>query len=130
MSVVALTLLSAPTAASAIDAPERKALELVNGTRAGHDLRRVVVRSRLMRYAERHTRAMARRSALFHSTLSIDGYSALGECVGYGRRVRSVFRAFMGSSTHRRIILGRWKYVGIGVVSRGGRKYVTLDFAR
>jgi uncharacterized protein YkwD len=128
--LVLAPVLSAPAVASAIAGPERRTLDLVDATRARHGLRHLVVRSRLMRHAERHTRAMARHQLLYHSSLSIDGFSAVGECVGMGSNVRQVFRAFLDSSTHRRIILGRWRSVGIGVASRDGTRYVTLDFAR
>jgi uncharacterized protein YkwD len=130
LTVVLVPLLVAPTVASAIGTPEHKALELVNATRERHGLRTLRPRVRLMRYAERHTRAMAREGLLFHSSLSIDGYSALGECVGEGPTVYSVHRAFMASSVHRRIILGRWRWIGIGVVIRNGTRYVTEVFAR
>jgi len=130
LMLVLLPLLAVPTAASAVGAPERKVLDLVDASRQHHHLHAVVERAKLMRHAERHTRVMARKRLLFHSSLSIDGYSALGECVGVGGTVHSVYKAFLRSSTHRRIILGRWKYIGVGVVSRGGDRYVTIDFAR
>jgi uncharacterized protein YkwD len=123
-------LLSAPTIASAMGAPERRALDLVDGVRDRHGLRTLVVRPRLMRYAERHTRLMASKRTLFHSSLSVGRFSAVGECVGLGGNVRQVFKAFMASTTHRRIILGTWRYIGIGVASRDGTRYVTLEFAR
>jgi uncharacterized protein YkwD len=128
--LVLVPFLLVPSAASAIDAPERTALELVNAARTRHDLREVSARSRLMRYAERHARAMARNQRLFHSSLSLDGYAALGECVGEAGSVLEVHRAFMRSSTHRDIILGRWRWVGIGVASHNGIRYVTEVFAR
>ena len=129
MLVVAPVLL-APVAASAMDAPERKAFDLVNATRQHHDLKLVSTRSRLMRYAEHHARVMARKRRLFHSPLSLDGYSALGEIVGEGDSVLSIHKAFLRSSEHRRIILGRWKWIGVGVASRNGTRYVTAVFAR
>ncbi len=128
--LASLPALLAPTTASALDKPERRALELVNRTRVRHGLRPVDPRSRLVRYAERHARVMARKRLLFHSTLSLDGYRALGEIVGDGPSVRSVHRAFLRSKDHRRIMLGRWKWIGIGVASRNGTRYVTEVFAR
>ena len=130
LALVVVPILVAPATASALGAPERHALRLVNAAREHRGLHPVHVRSRVSRYAERHSRAMARKRQLFHSSLSISGFSALGECVGVGDTVYAVHRAFLRSSTHRRIILGGWRYVGVGIASRGGKRYVTLDFAR
>jgi uncharacterized protein YkwD len=127
--VVAPGLL-APATASAMGAPERRAFELVNESRERHDRHPVSVRAKLMRYAEHHARVMARKKRLFHSSLSLEGYKALGECVGNGGSVLEVHKAFMDSRDHRRIILGRWKWVGIGVASRNGTRYITEIFAR
>jgi uncharacterized protein YkwD len=123
-------ILVTPAAASAMDAPERKALELVNASRERHDLKLVSTTSRLMRYAEHHARVMARKRRLFHSPLSLDGYKALGEIVGEGDSVLSIHEAFLRSSEHRKIMLGHWKWIGIGVASRNGTRYVTEVFAR
>lgn len=130
LMLVVVPVLLAPVAASATQAPERRAFELVNATREHHDLKALSTTSRLMRYAERHTRVMARQRSLFHSSLSIDGYSALGEIVGEGESVLQIHKAFLRSSEHRRIMLGQWKWIGIGVVSRNGIRYVTEVFAR
>jgi uncharacterized protein YkwD len=130
VSLVLVPLLVAPTVASAMGVPEHKAFRLVNAAREQHDLRSLTARRRLMRYAERHSHAMARQQTLFHSSLSIGGYSGLGECVGEGPTIYSVQQAFMASSVHRRIILGSWKWIGIGVVIRDGIRYVTELFAR
>lgn len=128
--LVSAPVLLAPLDSSAMDAPERKAFELVNRTRDRHDLRLLTARARLMRYAEHHARVMARKQRLFHSPLDLDGYRALGECVGYGDTVLDVHRAFLDSREHRKILLGRWRWVGIGVASRDGLRYVTEVFAR
>jgi uncharacterized protein YkwD len=129
ISLALVPLLVTPTVASA-GAPEHKAIQLVNATRQQHGLRTLTTRSRLMRYAERHSHAMARKQTLFHSTLSISGYSALGECVGEGPTIWSVHQAFLASSVHRRIILGVWRWIGVGVVIRNGTRYITEEFAR
>lgn len=123
-------LLLTPTAATALGRPERTALSMVNRSRRAHDVHPVRTRSRITRYAERHTRSMARRRTLFHSAMSLPGFHALGEIVGYGSSVAQVHRAFMRSAPHRQIILGSWRWAGIGVVKRGGRYYVTEVFAR
>jgi uncharacterized protein YkwD len=130
LCLVALPVLLAPAAASAMRRPEHRAYRMVNSARLRHDRRAVSPRTRLMRYAERHARAMARHRRLYHSALRVSGFSSLGECVGSGGSVRQVQRAFMRSSAHRSIILGRYRWVGIGVAHRNGIRYVTEVFAK
>jgi uncharacterized protein YkwD len=56
-------------------------------------------------------------------------WDAIGENVGVGSTVRSVHRALMNSTSHRRIILSRaFTSVGVGVVRSGGRAWVTEIF--
>jgi uncharacterized protein YkwD len=119
-----------PGAAEAVDAPERRAFELVNRAREARDLRLLRLSGRLSRYAERHATRMAKRRTVFHSALSIEGFDVLGEIVGSGGNVRRVHRAFLDSRTHREAVLGRWRVVGIGVVRRSGTVYVVEIFAR
>ena len=130
LCIVMIPVLLAPVGASAMRRPEHRAYLMVNAARARHDHRSVSPRTRLMRYAEHHSRMMARRKRLYHSALRVSGFRSLGECVGYGTSVVRVQRAFMHSSTHRSIILGRWRWVGIGVAHRNGIRYVTEVFAR
>ena len=52
-----------------------------------------------------------------------------GENVGYGPHVSDVHDKFMGSTSHRAIILSSaYSEVGIGVTARDGRVWVTVDF--
>ena len=52
-----------------------------------------------------------------------------GENVGQGQSTGQVHRMFMGGSTHRGNILNReYSQVGVGVMSRGGDLYITVDF--
>jgi uncharacterized protein YkwD len=125
-----LLLLALPARASALDAPEQRAVDLLNATRARHGLGELVVGARLTRYAERHALKMATQRRLFHSDLRIPGYSALGEIIGEGATVRSVHRAFLRSPEHRQIMLGSWRKVGVGVCRAGGNVYVVEVFAR
>lgn len=116
--------------ARAVATPEDVAARLVNETRVHRDLRRLALGDRLARFAERQARRMARQRRLFHSSLDISGYDALGEIVGTADTVRRVHRAFLRSRPHRRIMLGRWRLLGVGVVRRGDRVYVAEIYAR
>jgi uncharacterized protein YkwD len=56
--------------------------------------------------------------------------SALAENVGVGDSLEKIHSALMASASHRRNILSSsHQRVGIGVVSRGGRLWVTQLFA-
>jgi len=76
---------------------------------------------------------MSRTRTLFHSSglASKMRGSYWGENVGYTRGgVRSIHRAFMRSSAHRSNILGgKFRRLGIGVASSGGRMWVTEIFS-
>jgi uncharacterized protein YkwD len=128
--IAGMLLVSVASPAGAATSLECTAARLVNGTRAAHDLRVVALRHRLMRHAERQARRMARQRRLSHSSLDISGFNALGEIVGTSDTVRRVHRAFLRSRPHRRIMLGRWRWLGVGVVRRGQRVYVAEIYAR
>ncbi len=130
VSLSLLLILTLPAPASALDAPERHALDLLNQTRVRNGLHDLPAGTRLDRYAERHARRMASQRRLFHSPLRISGYSALGEIVGEGGTVRRVHRAFLRSPEHRKIMLGTWRRVGVGVARGGGQVWVVEVFAR
>lgn len=119
---------------AAPDAPastlERTSARLVNQTREARDRKLLDLRDRLSRYAERQARRMARQRRIFHSSLDISGFRALGEIVGTADTVARVHRAFLRSRPHRTIMLGRWRVLGVGVVRRGDRVYVAQIYAR
>jgi uncharacterized protein YkwD len=113
---------------------ERAFARRINSARAGADFGSVRLDPELSKSAKVHTREMARRSSLYHTPSStlrrrVTNWSILGENVGYGGGVDSLHRAFMGSPAHRaNILLGTYRYVGIGVLNRDGRMWVTVLF--
>lgn len=82
-----------------------------------------------------HTWAMVRQQKLYHTpsdTLRhrITNWTILGENVGVGGNVESLHKAFMDSPAHRENILyPTFRYVGVGVLKRDGRMWVTVIFA-
>jgi len=125
LTTTALLLLS-PTPANARSVRHRL-LDNVNTVRVNHSVHRVRLVARLTRIAERHSSSMARRRTLSHS--SRRPCRTWGEIVGQGGTIGGVWRAFMNSPTHRRIILtARWRRVGIGSAHAGGRWWVTMIF--
>lgn len=123
-----------PSPAGATTDSEEKLFALVNQARENHDRRPLRLSQTLSRKAHRHSARMADEGTIFHHSclsclLSSWDWDAIGENVGVGSTVRSVHRALMDSSSHRRNILSRaFTKVGVGVVRSGGRVWVTEIF--
>jgi uncharacterized protein YkwD len=144
------------SAASAEPEPNvRTALRcLVNATRQQHGLRALRSSARLNAAADRHSADMVARAYFAH--VSPDGRSvvdrvkatgylagardwAVGEDIGWGTgsasTPASIFRAFMNSPPHRKIILSReFHEIGVGVspgvpvAGQGAGSTFVLDF--
>lgn len=111
-------------------------LDLTNNARTANDLRALHFARRISRYATNHSRAMAERGELFHSTsaqlqnvLQGTSWDIAGENVGVGRSLRRVQRAFMNSAAHRANVLRpSFDHAAVGVVEQGGRYWITVIF--
>jgi uncharacterized protein YkwD len=122
--------------ASAVTNSERAIVRLVNRSRRNHGLSGLKVSWKLSRAAHRHSVRMARRGSLYeHSCLACVlnnrgvSWSIGGENVGYGSTLRGIHRAMMRSTVHRSNILrAGYRRIGIGVVRRNGRYWVTEIF--
>ena len=119
--------------AVATTSTERRGHQLINSARSSHGLNGLRLSSALSKRAHRHSIHMAESGRLFHSCLNCrrgSGSRALAENVGVGDTVKVVHRALMDSSSHRRNILSSdFRRVGVGVVRRSGRVWVTQLFA-
>lgn len=134
--VMAMSLLG-PASAEAGNDPrdlERDFHALINVERAKRDLGALQVSSDVVSVARRHSDRMARSWDLHHNptfSTEITGWQRVAENVGYGPRVEAIHDALMNSEGHRRNILDdRITQVGIGVVVRDGRVWVTQNFRR
>jgi uncharacterized protein YkwD len=132
---VAVALLASPNVptASATTAKEASLLQLVNGARAKRGIAPLSLSDQISRLARRHSRQMASRRLLFHSTCLSCRFpivwDILGENVGTAGSLRRVHRMMMKSSGHRGNILGTaFNGVGIGVVKKGRRLWITEIF--
>lgn len=132
--IFAVALPSSPAAATSTS-DEGTLLSLTNAERANRGIGRLSSISDLASLAERHSRDMAARHAIYHNdslpSQAGGNWRKLGENVGRGSSVRQVHNAFMGSSSHRVHILdSRYNQVGMGVVhGSDGYVYVTEVFA-
>jgi uncharacterized protein YkwD len=131
---VAFVLTATPTEASAAPtAQETVLLGLVNNTRTARGLKPLVLRDNLVRMAHRHSARMARKRALYHTPclscrFPSGSWRALAENVGMAGSLRRVHRLMMRSTGHRSNLLGAFDAIGIGVVKRSARFWVTEIF--
>lgn len=112
-----------------------------NRFRKSHGLNELMMRNDLNKIAQRHSEDMARGRVPFGHTgfyrrdamakKEIKQLSAFAENVALGPTSgKQVVDMWKNSAGHRRNLLGRFKYIGIGVAKdRNGRIYYTQVFA-
>jgi hypothetical protein len=136
--VAAVLLVYAPAtpalASGTAAAMERDFQALINVERAKHGLHALQVRADITSVARAHSARMASQARLHHNpnfSTEIRDWRRLSENVGTGPSVGAIHRALMGSDGHRRNILdAQVTQVGVGVVVRNGRVWVTQNFRR
>lgn len=114
----------------------RDFLALTNDDRAERGLAALRLERRLSRYATRHSREMADRGYIFHSSdaelrRALEGtqWTVAGENVGVGSSLDGLQDAFMASSPHRRNVLARsFDQAAVGVVVDYDRVWITVVF--
>ena len=155
-ALMLLCVLTAPALAFDRAGAQTTMLRLINHARTSRGLHALRAHDALQEAALSHSSDMLRCGYFAHSSLSgtgVDGrarragYSVggwarwtVGEVIAWGASVhgspQAVFKAWMHSSCHRSIILGRrWRDVGVGCVSgrfRGmsGVALYTVDVGR
>ena len=125
----------AESPASGVDQGSWALFQATNRSRARFDLPPLRLNVELSTIARRHSMAMARAGALFHTPdvaiyLRAIDWRTWGENVGYTPGdVDSVQAAFMASPVHREHILnGAFRHVAIGAVRVDGTLWVTVFF--
>jgi uncharacterized protein YkwD len=125
------------TPAHAATSLEHEMLRLTNASRVDHGVHRLRLDAGRTTRAHKHSAAMARDGSLYHTSDPADYYlrglrwSKWGENVGETSTgdLSILQQAFMDSPVHRRNILDeRFRKVGVGVVVRDGKDWVTLFF--
>ena len=113
---------------------ERAFARKMNASRTEAGLAKLSLDPELSKVARVHTNEMIRRGELYHTPSErlgrrVTNWVILGENVGVGRSVRSLYRQFMDSQVHRDNILNvGYKHVGVGVRVSGLRLWVTIVF--
>jgi uncharacterized protein YkwD len=133
LAVVTAVLVTGIAPANAVTTAEKAVHVMINEERAQAGVRLLPLSERLSRIAHRHSREMASRGTLFHTSClscSIGGnFRRLAENVGYGPSRDSVHEELMASTPHRKNILyPKYRRVGVGVVRQGGLVWVTQIF--
>ena len=120
-------------AAARATEPEALLRLLINEERAG-SARTLKMHGKLIRIARRHSARMASAGGIYHNpNLARDAgrirWSILGENVGVGNSIETLHQAFMDSPPHRdNLMRSQFRRVGVGVIVRGGRLWVTVVF--
>jgi uncharacterized protein YkwD len=126
-----------PTPASAsTDSLRHGMLAQTNHSRGNHSTHRLKLDAAMSRKAQRHSRQMASRGYIFHTTDPSHFYlrgvrwTSWGENVGEtSGTVQDMEQAFMDSPPHKANILnGAFTHVAIGAVERDGYLWVTVFF--
>ena len=127
----------APAKGSLVD----EILENTNALRASRGLQRLSIREELNSIAQRHSVSMAKGRVAFghdgfnkrsrEAEKSLGSLQSFAENVAYGARTaKEVVEMWKKSNDHRRNLLGKFRYTGIGVAEdRKGRLYYTQVFA-
>jgi uncharacterized protein YkwD len=132
LMLFAVSLNAAPAAASTDR--EQELHHLINQARTSKGLGDLRLSERLSKIARAHSADMASGGkVLYHSCLTcrLDSWdwSVAGENVGTAGAIGRVHRLFMQSPSHRANVLrSPFRTVGVGVVEKGGRLWVTQIF--
>ena len=113
---------------------ERDFARKINKSRDRAGRGRLKLDPELSKAARSHTYGMAKKDLLYHTpgdrlTRKVTNWSTLGENIGVGNWVGELHDAFMNSPEHKdNILYGQFTHVGVGVVTRNERMWVTVIF--
>ena len=107
-------------------------ISLVNSARASAGLHGYAVYSDLTAVAQGQAQRMAAQQRLYHNPAlasQVTNWQYVGENVGYGPDVTTLFNAFMHSAPHRANILDHdFTQIGVGEVTVNGTIWVSMVF--
>ena len=138
-SMIAVTQRAHRADALATNAGELDFMMRTNALRTGKGLAPLALDNSLAAYARDWSATMSATNTLAHdpgyiadglAALGSTGWTVLGENVGRGGDVLTVFNGFVASPAHyANLVDGRYNRIGIGVVNRTDGLYVTMRFA-
>ncbi len=132
-AAVALALVAALVVAPSASASTAGSfVSLVNSARSSAGLNGYAVSSQLTSVALGQAERMASQNRLYHNpglATQVTSWKFVGENVGYGPDVSSLFSAFMHSAPHRANILDHdFTQIGVGAVTKNGTLWVSMVF--
>ena len=99
----------------------------INQARKRHGLRTLRWDMQLGYVARRHARQMAGYNSVYHDPnvgQEVTRWRTIAQNTGRGRNCKRTFKSFMASAPHRANVLGRWRFLGVGIEHHGGYVYV------
>jgi uncharacterized protein YkwD len=133
-ALVAMMVVAGAAAPAQADGLRGRMLQKINRVRVNHDLHRLKLNLRLSHDAHTHSRRMAKRNEIFHTSnlaSRVSPYNATswGENVAKAGTLRRTKVLWMHSSEHRYNMLhASYRRAGVGVVSARGWLWVTVIF--
>lgn len=134
----AVPVQAAPSAATAASLASPGALEAdfvgrINALRASRGLHALTVDPQLTALARSWSQTMAAEGRIFHASSLSAGvtanWSKLGENVGTGGEIASLFQAFVNSPSHyANLVDPKFTHLGVGVVVSGNVMFTTHRF--
>jgi Cysteine-rich secretory protein family len=132
VTVAGAMLVSALVAPGASASSAGSFVSLVNSARGSAGLHGYAVSSQLAAVAQGQAQRMASQQRLYHNpglASQVTNWKYVGENVGYGPDVSTLFSAFMHSSAHRANILDHdFTQIGVGTVTVNGTLWVSMVF--
>jgi uncharacterized protein YkwD len=132
--VIGLLSFAPAKAEAAMSSTEKQMVTMINKARVAAGRAPLKRSGVLSNYARKHSRTMASKDRLYHNQalgkwLARYDWRVVGENVGYGGSLTSLHNAFMASPGHRANNLSKaYKRVGVGVVVKNGRIWITVIF--
>lgn len=132
--VASFFFLAPQKAEAATSSSEKQMASLINTARAAAGRSPLKLSGSLSDLARKHSAAMAAKGTIWHNPklpkwLSPYDWRVAGENVGMGPTMIALHNAFMASPGHRANNLSKsYRKVGVGVVWKSGRAYITVIF--
>jgi hypothetical protein len=132
VAVAAALLASVLAAPGAFASSASSFVSLVNSSRSSAGLHAYAGSSELNAVAQGQAQRMASAHRLYHNpglASQVTNWKYVGENVGYGPDVNTLFSAFMHSPEHKANILDHdFTQIGVGAVTSGGTLWVSMVF--
>lgn len=121
-------------AEASVSSAEKQMVTLINKARASAGRAPLKLSNVLSDLAAKHSAKMASKNKLYHNPylgqwLAPYSWKIAGENVGVGPSISTLHSAFMASPGHKANNLSKsYKKIGVGVITKNGRIWITVVF--